>query len=224
MTKKNAPKNRHNDCWNTIGVWSSASEKCEMLSRVVHCRNCDVFSRAGREVLERIPPGGYVTQWRNEIAKQLEKSDTGLSAIMMFRLGNEWFAISIKHLEEVAELRSIHRIPHNVNTNIIGVVNIGGEVDVCYSMGSILGVEKGEKQDGAYQRLIVTNYGNNRFIFPVSEVRGMTRYSVADIQSAPSTLGDGKSSLIYGVIKDNDKQVTILNIEKLCQHLLEVAV
>ena len=224
MAKKVLTKKGYNDCWNTIGVWSSVSEKCERLPQVVHCRNCEVFSRAGREVLERKPPSGYVTQWRNEVARQPDQNDKGLTAVITFRLGNEWFAISVNSLQEVAELRTIHRIPHNTNPSIAGVVNIGGEVDICYSMGSLLGVDKGESQERSYQRLIVILSHGDRYIFPVTEISGMTRYNKTDIQPAPSTLGTEKTSLIEGVYIYDKKHITILNVEQVCQDLAGVVV
>ena len=147
MVKRKTISKEHNDCWNTIGVWSSVQEKCERLAQVVHCRNCDVFSQAGREVLERKPPGGYVTQWRNEIAHQQEEKDATLTGVMTFRIGDEWFAVTARSLQEIAELRTIHRVPHNDNPHVAGIVNIGGEVDICYSLGNLLGVKRQEKND-----------------------------------------------------------------------------
>jgi chemotaxis-related protein WspD len=224
VAKKRSPNKRHNDCWNKIGVWSTVSEKCERLSQVVHCRNCDVFSQAGREVLERKPPGGYVTQWRSEIAHQVEKTDTSLTGVMTFRIGKEWFAISAKSLQEVAELRTIHRVPHNANPYIAGVVNIGGEVDICYSLGSLLGLEKQKKRNHTYQRLMVVNYQGNRYIFPVSEVSGMTRFGKADIVSIPSTLSSEKSSLVECMVLLEKSHITVLNVDQICESLRGLAV
>lgn len=223
MAKKLMKAKKYNDCWNTIGVWSSAPEKCERLLQEVHCRNCDVFSRAGREVLERNPPGGYVTQWRKDIAEKIVKSDPGLTGVITFRLGNEWFAISAISLQEVAELRKIHRVPHNVNPHIAGIVNIGGEIDICYSLGNLLGVEKGGNQERSYQRLMVLNYQGHRYIFPVSEVSGMTRYGDADIVSAPSTLGSEKSSFINDIILFDRKHIAVLNVDQVCNGLVRNA-
>lgn len=224
MSKKRAPINRHNDCWNTIGVWSAVTEKCERLSQVVHCRNCDIFSQAGREVLERKPPRGYVTQWKSEIAHKIDETDTSLTGVMTFRIGNEWFAILAKSLLEVAELRTIHSVPHNTNPYVAGIVNIGGEIDICYSLGSLLGLEKQEMRSRTYQRLMVVDYQGSRYIFPVSEVRGMTRYGKADIVSIPSTLSNEKSSLVECMFLLEKSHITVLNVDQLCESLGRVAV
>ena len=39
------------DCWNRIGVWSRAGATCPKLDDVTHCRNCSVYSDAGRRIL-----------------------------------------------------------------------------------------------------------------------------------------------------------------------------
>ena len=44
------------DCWNRIGVWGTETPRCPKLEDVVHCRNCEVYSAAGRLVLERRLP------------------------------------------------------------------------------------------------------------------------------------------------------------------------
>lgn len=219
MAKRKATKKKHNDCWNTIGVWSSVPEKCERLSQVVHCRNCDVFSQAGREVLERTPPGGYVTQWRKEIAHQQGESDTTLTGVMTFRIAEEWFAVPAKTLQEIAEQRTIHRVPHNDNPHVVGIVNIGGEVDICYSLGDFLGLSKQANVINAYERLMVVIYNGDRYIFPVNEVSGMTRYGEADVLPVPATLGGDKSSYVDGMFVMGKTHIAILNIEQICQTL-----
>ncbi|WP_455198551.1 chemotaxis protein CheW [Kaarinaea lacus] len=223
MGKQKANKKVLDDCWNTIGVWGSSAEKCERLDQVVHCRNCDIFSQAGREVLERKPPAGYVTQWKNEIAHQQEDANPNLAGVITFRLGNEWFAIQANSLQEIAELRTIHHIPHNSNPYIAGVVNIGGEISACYSLGRLLGVDRQGTENSTYQRLIVVNYQDEAYIFPVSEVTGMTRYSETDIIPAPATLDSERLSLIDNMIVYKKKHIAILNVEQICRSLGRIA-
>lgn len=216
-------KNKQNDCWNTIGVWSTAKEKCERLKDVIHCRNCNVFSRAGREVLERKPPGGYVTQWQKTIALQEEDNKSTLPGVMTFRLGDEWFAVPAQSLQEIADLRVIRRVPHNDNPQIAGIVNIGGEVIICYSLANLLGVDFHEDAGNQYRRLMVITHFSQKYIFPVNEVIGMSRYGEDDIMPIPATLGDDKLQYIETVFSYDKKHITVLNVEKICQSIGRVA-
>lgn len=224
MAKRIVNKKNRISCWNTIGVWGKSTERCERLAQVVHCRNCEVFSQAGREVLERKPPSGYVTQWRNEIAHQQEEANPSFSGVITFRLGNEWFAIQAKSLQEVARLRTIHRIPHNSNPYIAGVVNIGGEIIACYSLGRLLGVDRKDTENHGYQRLMVINYQGESYIFPVSEISGMARFSESDIVPAPATLDAERLSLIDSMVLSNKQHIAILNVDQVCRSFGRVAV
>lgn len=207
-----------------MGVWSKAKVKCERLPQVVHCRNCDVFSRAGREVLERKPPAGYVTQWQQTISRQEERGEAVLSGVMVFRLGMELFAVPAQAMQEVAEIRSIHRVPHNDNQNVAGIVNIGGEINICYSLSNTLGIEKQNEPDDFYERLLVVNSYGEKYIFPVCEVIGITRYAEGDIVPIPTTLGESKSQYIDRMFVLDKSHVALLNIEHLCQTLNRTSV
>ena len=78
-------------CWNAVGIWGDNS--CERLSSEGHCRNCDVFSREGRRLLDRPYPADYPL----DTAKLLSgRKDTGKAhdlACVLFRLGGEWFVL-----------------------------------------------------------------------------------------------------------------------------------
>ena len=41
---------RIEDCWNKIGVWGN--QECPELERVIHCRNCPVYSSAAARLLD----------------------------------------------------------------------------------------------------------------------------------------------------------------------------
>lgn len=219
MAKTKLKNKEHDDCWNSIGVWGSAENRCDRLSEVIHCRNCDVFSQAGRTVFERQPPVGYVTQWRNEIANQQKENNNETTGIILFRLLDEWFAFPAALLQEIAEQRELHRVPHNDNPHIAGVVNIGGEINVCYSLASLMGVGRLVKEENVYQRLMVVKVDGERYIFPVSEISGLTHYGKEEILPPPATLGSEKSSFVNGIYTFQNNQVAVLDIEQVCRAL-----
>lgn len=68
MKKVIAERTSENHCWNTVGVWSHVTDKCEKLSEHIHCRNCPVFSDEGRRVLDRAAPVGYLKEWRKSLS------------------------------------------------------------------------------------------------------------------------------------------------------------
>lgn len=219
MAKKLNQVNKYHDCWNTVGVWSGSAKKCDRLEQVIHCRNCDVFTKAGREVFERQPPAGYVVQWQNEIRHQQNLTDKGIASGMMFRIMDEWYTISSDSIVEIADQRTIHRVPHNTNKYITGIVNIGGEVNICFSLAKLLGSGDAGEENNVYHRLIVIKSDDQRFIFPVSEVLGIMKYKEDTIIPPPSTLDKVRKTYVRGVYKYKDIQVGILDIDTICRAL-----
>jgi len=216
------------DCWKTIGVWSDVNNKCEQLLEYVHCRNCPVFSEIGHSVFEKIAPSGYLSQWRKEIAAQAEYDNLKTNSVLVFRAGCEWFALPANILSEVANEREIHRIPRNTNRYISGIVNINGEVKVCYSLTELLDLssmqEAGENPGATIpRRLIVIEFDDMDYVFLVDEVKGLHWYSDSDILPVPSTLNTKNPVLLLGSVQKFGQQIAIFDTEKF-QEKLEGAV
>lgn len=213
------------DCWNSIGVWSFTSEKCKKLTEYIHCRNCPVFSEMGHLVFEKPYPSGYLSQWRKEIAENNDTNESTLNSVLVFRIGVEWFAFPTTIMNEVANERSIHKIPRNMNSYISGIVNINGEVNVCYSLGEILGLHSDSTMDiedmgRNTRRLIVIEIEAVNYVFLVDYVKGILWYGNSDICPVPATLNIENSSLLHGSINKYDHQIAIFNIENLTEKLL----
>jgi len=208
------------DCWNRIGVWAHSVARCERLKEVVHCRNCEVFVAAGKQIFERELPPGY----RQENLAILAGADTvshqDYISIIVFRLGAEYFSLPANVFEAVTESRPVHRLPHVNSPYVKGVANISGEVCLCHSLMTVLAVdvccdEAGEKERHVYKRLIVVNLDEGRYVFPVDEVKGMARYRPAQLKSTPATIDDEIRQLILGTFQHEDDRVAVLDVDRL---------
>jgi len=208
--------NKNVNCWSTIGVWSNVKKKCDRLDEVIHCRNCDVFSNAGRGVLENRAPASYIAQWQMDIAKEKQESEKGDVGAMVFRLGNEWLALPVENLQEIVEEKDVHKIPHNKGMYILGIVNIGGEINTCYSLMNLLEIDELEKKNkNELHRLIVIVINGDRFVFPVCEISGLTRYSSDELAPYPATLGSKMGAYLLGIFNYQRQQVAALNVEQI---------
>ena len=201
-------------------MWGDADEECERLAEVVHCRNCDVFSMAGRGIFENKHPPGYIVQWQKAISSQKEQRDKGSIGVMVFRVGNEWLSLPVKYLQEIVEERVIHKIPHNEGVYILGIVNIGGEVNICYSLKNLLEIEKSKrKSESKLRRLIVIVINGDRFVLPVSEISGLARYSPDDLLPSPATVSKKMGTYFKGIFQHEKRQVAALNMEQIYRGL-----
>lgn len=223
--KKSVKKSTNvNQCWNTRGVWSNADEKCELLADHIHCRNCPVFSVEGKRVLDRVPPVGYLKDWRKTLAAKDSERKVGDQAILVFRVNDEWFALPSSCLQEITEKKTIHRIPRNRNSGISGVVNIGGEVRVCYSLENILDVKSlssVERENDAVSsdRFVVCQFNGRHYVFFVNQIIGMSWYNENDICSSPSTLERERGSMLSGVINQNNINIALIDSDVFQENL-----
>jgi len=211
---------RLHDCWNRMGVWAHGVTRCERLQEVVHCRNCEVFVAAGKQIFERQLPPGYQQENLASLASTEAISHQDSVSIIVFRLGSEHFSLPANVFETVTESRPVHRLPHVNNPYVKGVVNIAGEVCLCHSLRKVLAVDPADhastqKALHIYKRLIVVNLDEGRYVFPVDEVKGMARYQPEQLKSPPATIEDEIRQLIRGTFRHQGERVAALDVERL---------
>jgi len=209
-------KDETDDCWNRIGVWAKGERDCAKLKKVGHCINCEVFSTAGRQLLESAPPHGYLQQWTELCAVEQPQKNNQAGSIILFRLGDEWLGIETKILDEVMQMRHIHTIPHRKGAILRGVANVRGELQLCVSIGRLLNITRGEITGstvvkGVYERMIVISRQGMKFIFPVSEVRGVFRFDLNEMEGAPATAMNCSVHYLKGMVTWEDRHVGVID-------------
>ena len=129
------------DCWNRIGVWSKTGASCPQLVKVIHCRNCEIYSAAGRLLLEQKAPLEYKQQWAKRYAQPLVRSLRRGTSVTVFRIGMEWLAIPTQAIKSIEDPVPIRRIPHRSNPVLRGMANLAGEIELLVSLEALLGIE-----------------------------------------------------------------------------------
>lgn len=221
MTDSNVLKKTPNDvviddCWNRIGVWGNQKPRCPELDKVVHCANCKVYSNSGRKLLDRAADPAYIEKWTAQLREIKRNKDQSSVSVVVFRIANEWLALPARLFQEVVHMRVVHRIPHAKSSVLKGIVNIRGELQLCVSLGRLLSIEKGaakgdDAPQGIYERLVVIAGPENRYVFPVSEVRGIQRYGMSDLHNVPATVEHSATNYMKGMIELGDKHVGCLD-------------
>ena len=215
------------DCWNQIGVYGDGS--CPILPAHVHCRNCPVYAAAAVRMLDRE---------RGEIGREEElQQATRLFAgahrdeakqrrsAFVFRIGSEWLALLTSVLDEVADLRNIHSLPHRRSGVVLGLANVRGELLVCVSLAQLLGIESRAEAKPSrdprvtHRRLLVVRNHGHRLAFPVDEVHGTERFNDADLRPAPTTVAKAAASYTRALLHWRDFSVGLLDQELLFHSL-----
>jgi chemotaxis-related protein WspD len=142
------------------------------LIRYVHCRNCPVYAAAAVALLDRGLPPNYLADSTSYFAQEQRIEQLDTHSVVIFRIGAEWLALPTPIFKEVAELRTIHSLPHRRGGMVQGLANVRGELLVCVSLGYVLGLENAaESRRGArrtvHRRLLVVSREGQRMVFAV---------------------------------------------------------
>ncbi len=215
------------NCWKHIGVWGQDERlTCPELARVIHCRNCEVFTRAGRTLFERAIPQGYKETWTDVLALEKEEELPGTVSVVIFRIEGEWLALSTHVFEEIINVEQmdsvVHHVPHRKNPVLIGVINVHGEIWLCVSLQELLGLEhfhRQEKENMLYKRMMVIQKDGERWVFPVDEIHGIYRIHPNTFQNVPVTIAKSKSTFTKSIFQWDKKQVAFLDDDMLLHNL-----
>jgi len=184
-------------CWNVIGTEGDRS--CAQLSSYAHCRNCPVYSAAGRYLLERTTPEQYRHEWTQLLAEsQGEKNPqmptyairtTETLTVVIFRLQREWLALPAQVFKETTSKSVIHTIPHRNNQVLRGLINIRGELLLCVSLSHLLNIESSDHplqvvSPVVHSRMVVIEKTGNAWVFPVDELYGLYRFHRRELRDA----------------------------------------
>lgn len=214
------------DCWNQIGIWTTGPEKCPELEHFVHCRNCPVFSRAGRKLLRSKPPVDYRHELTKIFSKEKPVKPLELKKAFVFRAGSEWLALPSHMIQEVLSMRPIHSIPQINSKTLRGIVNIHGQLQICVSIGRVLDIEKtqptAKQLDPHYispERLVVVLQEKHLVAFPVSEVQGIVHYTPEMVKDLPVTVSGSKAVYTTGILHLDGKDIGLLKDKPLFKAL-----
>lgn len=201
-------------CWNRIGVYGDAS--CGELKQHIHCRNCPVYRAAAVELLDSELPFGHLKHSTDQVARGQELTELDTHSVLVFRVGAEWLALPTEVLKEIVSLRATHSIPHRRNGVVVGLVNIRGELLVCFSLQQILGLERvaelaPDKQRVAAGRLLVIQIEGSRAVCPVDEVLGLARFHPRDQAPVPATIAKAAATYTRSILSWQKKSVGLLD-------------
>ncbi|MGL5063836.1 MAG: chemotaxis protein CheW [Microcoleus sp.] len=206
------------DCWNLIGV--AGDRTCPQLKTFIHCRNCPVYSDAGRSLLEQELPAGYLDEWTDLLRSNQGENNTVTAAdtlsVGIFRLSSEWLALPAQLFKEVTQISVTHTLPHRSNNIFIGLVNIRGEIQLCISLKALLGLETADAgrqniSPVVYERMVVVEREGSQWVFGVDEIYGIHRILPDRIGNVPATVSKVPETYTKGIINWQGQSVCYLD-------------
>lgn len=145
---------------------------------------------------------------------------TGTQKILMLKLGDHHFGITITSIQDV-----IHRLPltHVELTApyVMGVMNLRGQIFTEINVASLLGLNEEEinLEDSQGYSVIITRHGE-RYSFVFQELGDVMDVSAKDIEKLPTTVDESWLTVSKGVYRMDEKLVVILDVDLLLDYLM----
>ncbi|WP_075258864.1 chemotaxis protein CheW [Herbaspirillum camelliae] len=201
------------DCWNRIGIKGDGS--CPQLQQHVRCLNCPTFARAAVQQLDRVSLANHALPSWQEPASPAPGAELAAarSSVLVVRIGVEWWAIATTVVQEVAEARVVHSLPHQRNPAILGVLNIRGALRICVSLAQLF--QFGAAAPKALPpKLLVAVHDGQTLVFPVDEVAGVHRHD-GSLGPVPTTLAQAAIQYTRGMLEWRGHAIGLLDHELL---------
>jgi chemotaxis-related protein WspD len=204
----------HAACWRHIGVFGG-DHSCPTLATALHCRNCPVYAEAALGLFEReSPPDDEAADLR------ATRRPVGESALLLFRIDKQWFALPPGTLVEIAEARPATRIAHRTRGHVAGVVNVRGELHLEVLLAALLGLAVAT--GGASSRLLLLRDPQGAVTAcRVDEVRGIVHLDAGRVEPVPANLSPLLQGLLRGYVETDGVQAGIVDPGALTRALQE---
>ncbi|MEZ4502904.1 MAG: chemotaxis protein CheW [Dehalococcoidia bacterium] len=133
--------------------------------------------------------------------------------LVLFRLGDGWFAADIQSAREIVPFEGVTRLP-SLASWALGVMRIRGEVvpvaDLC---ARLTGSEPDASRERIGDRVIVVEVGEEVVGVLVDAVSEVLRVPSSQVQPPPALIGAG--SYVEGVIHVDDRLVALIDVTRL---------
>ena len=142
------------------------------------------------------------------------KSKSVSIQIVTFRIGSEYFGMSVGDVREIIRGVEMFDVPGS-GDDIKGVINLRGEIIPIIRMDRILGIKS--KTEGVAQktRMIIVDSRKGRFGFEVDEVSDVVRVATESVQAPPQLSQDNPlAGVVIGLVQLSGKMILCLDAEK----------
>ncbi len=189
-------------CWEDVGV--RGDRTCDRLDEVIHCRFCEVFRRNSTAQFTGEALEDYLISMYERMNEESGDSNPS-TAFVVFNVEERLLAVPVESVGGIVKQRKIFPVPGRSNDTFLGLVNIGGNLELCFSLHAIM------KTPSQTEPTVLLNLHNQdrSWVFPVSEVVGIYRFNPESI--VPNT----ESRLSMGTATHNQRSLICLDPEKL---------
>lgn len=130
-----------------------------------------------------------------------------------FSLGDEEYGIPVLQVLEIIKLEKLIQIPHSKDY-FMGLMDIRGQVNPIIDLKKKLGIHL-DTVDSENQRAIMINASGKKVGLAVDRVSHVIRFPPESIDTGPPSVKTASSRFIFGVGKNKDQFVVLMNLENI---------
>lgn len=231
------PSSEQPGCWQQTGV--GGDRTCaELITEFSHFRDCPTDGTAGAKLLHRPIPQSYLAEQTQQFATPVQRADESeLVAAVIFRLGQEWLAISAGLCQQILAPVTAHTLPYRSNQTLLGVVNVQGQLMLKVSLLESLGLmgQSPERIDGGafagmkiYPRMVVIGHtvgqkvgsATDSWVFDVDELSGVHSVARSHLEAVAAS---SSQTCTRAVFEWHGQRVSFLDDDRLFEALRQRA-
>lgn len=181
-----------------------------------HLEAAAVMNDKSREVLKA----------RAESLAQAENEDVAVqtTGLLLFRLGEEWYAVPIEGVREIYNDYTVTRIPR-VPDFILGVINVRGEIVSVTNLGEMMRVPSRTELDAdeLLPSAIIVATEECVTAIVVDEIGDIVDVPTDSIEPPLSTLDKAQAEFVSGSVYVEGQLIGIVNLNKVLEPIGETA-
>ena len=220
MKREQARARAERRCWSTEGVLGG-DHSCPELVERAHCRECNVLVVAAHLLLSRLPSDDTeaeptVTVAAGRAGQRGAPDSAQPFSVITFDVGGASLALETRRVVEVATMRPVCRVPHRASAAFLGLVNVQGRLEPCFSLAVVLGLPASDAE--TEQRLVVVGDESRRCAFYAHRV-ALREADHALLGEPPATVSAALDTHVRAIIRLAERPWSWLDADRLLASL-----
>ena len=148
---------------------------------------------------------------RHEARQDIVNVDEPVTKLVIFALGNKWFAFHGERIREILAHADVFFVP-GCPPSLEGVINVRGDIASVIRLHEMLHLPE---SNAASSSILLGHGGGISSGIRVDHIVDVIDVPQSSIQSPPSTLPDHMRILVLGVLQFQEQPVTVLDLEQM---------
>jgi len=154
------------------------------------------------------------------LAHETETEETsGRLSLLLFRIGEEWYAVPVGDVREIFQEYTLTRIPC-VPDFILGVVNVRGEILSVTDSARIMGIGSIEMRENGLPPAIVVSDNNVTTALVVDEIGDIADVPSDALEPAISIIDRAQAEFIAGSVYIDGSLVGLISSERVLEPIV----